>query len=476
MDSKAFKYEQVVKSIEDLISSLELKPGDKIPSVRKLSETLNVSITTVFQAYNILEARGLIQSKPKSGYYVSNSIKKIEPFNIIEKGYIPLPVEVEINEMATTMMRNSRENGVLNFSILSPVNEFLPITRLNKAVSNALREMSSVNFQYPLVEGDPKILYQLSLQTISWPTKLSKDQILVTNGAMEAINLCLDAIAEPGDVIAVESPTYHGILQSLETRKLKVLEVPTNPFTGIILDELEKLLENNSVKACVFMPRTSNPTGASMPEESKKILADLLGSKNIPLIEDDTLGELQFFNSHSLPVKAYDNYNNVLYCSSVSKTLAPGFRIGWVSGSKFHKKIEKLKFGANISTTGVFQNAIGKYFESGQYPSHIRKMSISVQCQVNKYIDAIQKHFPSTIRIAEPAAGFSLWIELPKEIDSIELQREALANGIGLCPGYIFSMTGMYNNFIRINCCPLWSFKVENGIKKIGGLIKKMMS
>lgn len=361
MSTKTFRYEQVVLKIEHLINNSKLKPGDKIPSVRKLSSELNVSITTVFQAYDILEDRGLIQPKAKSGYYVSSNIKNTSPTAITEKGYIPLPAKVEMNVMATTMMKNSREHGVVNFSILSPVNEFLPIARLNKSVNVSLKELSGINFQYPLVEGHPRILKQINLKSINWPKEIPSDQILITNGCMEAINLCFDAIAKPGDIIAVESPTYHGILQSLETRKLNVLEIPTNPVTGINLDELKKALNDNNVTACVFMPRASNPTGSSIPEDNKIQLAELLGSKNIPLIEDDALGDLQFSNSISLPVKAYDKYDNVLYCSSFSKTLAPGFRIGWVSGGRFHKEIEKLKFGANISTTGVLQDAIGRY-------------------------------------------------------------------------------------------------------------------
>lgn len=470
MKDKTFRYEKVVLKIEELIAALDLKPGDKIPSVRNISRELSVSGSTVFQAYDILEARGVITSRPKSGFYISSFIKNTASCRLMEKNYIPLPSKVQINTMATTMMKNSREYGIINFSILAPVNEFLPITRLNKAVQESLKEASGHNFQYPLVEGHPRLLKQLSAATIQWQNILMQDQILITNGCMEAINLCLDAVASPGDTIAVESPTYHGILQSLESRKLKVLEIAARPGTGIILEELEKAIQTQNIKACVFMPRASNPLGSSMSEDNKKRMVEILGKAQIPLIEDDAMGDLQFSNIACFPAKAYDQYDNVLYCCSFSKSLAPGFRIGWVAGGRYHSKIEKLKFDSNISTTGVLQDAIGRYLETGRYGAHIRRMTASLQIQTAKYAEAVLGYFPPGIKVAQPKAGFSLWIELPSQINAIEFQKAALSNGIGLCPGQIFSMTGMYNNFIRINCGPLLSPKVESALKKLGAL------
>lgn len=474
MNEKLFRYEQVVLKIEELIHALGLKPGDRIPSVRNVSKELEVSAATVFQAYDILQARGVIEARPKSGFYVAGSIKNTASCKLLEHNYLPLPAKVEMNTMATTMMKNSREYGITNFSILAPVNELLPILKLNKAVQSGLRESTGHNFQYPLVEGHPRLLKQISLSTVKWPNMVSQEQVLVTNGCMEAINLCLDAIAVEGDTIAVESPTYHGILQSLERKKLKVIEIPTNPQTGIVLEELEKALENHQITACVFMPRANNPLGASMSEDAKMALVEMLGSRNIPLIEDDALGDLQFSNLPTYPARAYDKYDNVMYCTSFSKTLAPGFRVGWVAGGKYHSKIEKLKFGSNISTTGVLQDAVGRYLESGQYGAHLRKLTLAVQTQAARYADAIHEFFPKETRVAQPLAGLSLWIELPGEIDAIEFQRASLAKGIGLCPGHIFSMTGMYNNFIRINFCPLWTPKIKQALSKLGTLVHEL--
>ncbi|WP_316751746.1 PLP-dependent aminotransferase family protein [Pedobacter gandavensis] len=474
MIDKTFRYEEVASKIEKSISVLGLKTGDRLPSVRRVSAELSVSVNTVFQAYAILEAKGLIISRPKSGYYINSfAVKTLSRPD--HKNYVPLPSTIEVSAMATAMMKNAREHGIINFSILAPVNEFLPITKLNKAVQASMKEYTGESFQYPLVEGHPRLLKQIARRTFEWNQSIPQDNILITNGCLEAINLCLDALTKPGDTIAIESPTYHGILQSLEVRGLKALEIATDPNTGLVLKELELALNNNKVTACIFMPACHHPSGAMMPEENKIKLVKLLSEKNIPLIEDDSLGELYFSINRPLPAKAFDSTNNVLYCSSFSKSLAPGFRIGWVSAGKYHAKLLKLKFGSNISTTGLLQDAIGRFLESGQYENHLKKMRISFKGQVVRYTVAINQYFPKNTKISTPNGGLSLWIELPKEVDALQLQRKAITEGIGICPGHIFSTLTFFHNYVRINCCPLWNIKIENAIKTLGRLSQKMI-
>jgi DNA-binding transcriptional MocR family regulator len=470
MANKAFRYEQVVAKIEDTIVSLNLKAGDKVPSVRKVSNDLNFSLTTIFTAYSILEARGLIISRPRSGYYINAATKSSGNATSPDK-YIPLPVDVEISTMATTMMKNALEHGVINFSILAPVNEFLPITRLNKAVQASLKELNSNNFQYPLVEGHPRLLKQIARSSFDWNKIISQNEILVTNGAMEAINLCLEAVTQKGDIVAIESPSYQGLMQSLESKGLKALEISIDPLTGLDLEKLEAALTENNVAACVFSPALNNPIGCSMPEKNKIRLVKMLNEKNIPLIEDDTLGELAFLNSRLRPAKAYDDFDNVMYCSSFSKSLAPGFRIGWVIPGKYYAKVAKLKFEANTSTNGLLQDAIGRYLESGHFDTHLKGLRKTLQKQVSKYISAVNGYFPTNVKATLPAGGYSLWVELPKNIDGVDFQRRALKKGIGICPGHIFSTSSSFHNFIRINCCPLFNNKIDNAIKSLGQIL-----
>ena len=469
MNLKSFKYERVAQKIEEGIKLQHLKPGDKLPSVRKISVQLKVSVNTVFQAMAILEAKSIIFSKPRSGYVVN--FHEPSEIQLSEKYSILVPSSVEITQMATKMMKNAKQLGIVNFSILAPVNEFLPVGKLSQLASRALYGTMNSNFQYPLIDGLPILLFQIARRTFEWENSIHLESTLITNGAMEAINLCLDALTKPGDLVAVESPTYHGILQSIEQRGLKVLEIGIDSIHGLDPKVVGATLDQHpNIVACIFMPSCHNPTGASMPEEQKRKLAYELGVRNIPLIEDDSMGELQF-TRYSYPVKAYDTFDNVLYCSSYSKTLAPGFRIGWVSAGKYHTIIEKLKFGSNISTNAVLQEAIGRYLETGRYDLHLHRMREGLKTQMLKYLEAIKIYFPSSCRIIYPQGGLSIWIRLPDGCDGFVLQQDALLNGIGICPGQIFSASCNFNQYIRINFGPLWCFRTEEAISKIGKLI-----
>jgi DNA-binding transcriptional MocR family regulator len=472
MTHKAFRYEQVISKIEETISGLQLQPGDKLPSVRWVSAELKVSLTTVNQAYAILEAKGAILSRPGSGYYINafgkNVLKKVS-----ESKYVPLPENIEVHAMAAAMVKNTNKYSVINFSSLAPINEYIPVTKINKALQASARDEKNI-FQYTFLEGHPRLLKQIALHSFDWKHSIKQEELLVTNGCMEAISLCLDAVAKPGDIIAVESPTYAGILQCLESKGLKALGISMDPLTGVNLNELEIALTTSKVIACLFMPVCQNPVGSCMPERNKIRLVKMLGEKNIPLIEDDALGELAYGKSRPLPAKAYDEYDNVLYCSSFSKSLIPGFRIGWVAAGKYQQEIERLKFAANISTNGLLQDAIGRFLESGNYPLHIKKLKEFARSQVLKYRNAINDYFPEGTKISIPAGGYSLWIELPEQVNALNLQRDALKHGIGFCPGQIFSASNHFQNYMRINCCPLWSTKIHDSIELLGKLAQAL--
>jgi DNA-binding transcriptional MocR family regulator len=472
MENRIYRYEQVIKKIEETIQILQLKPGDKIPSVRKISKSLSVSTTTVFQAYSRLEDRGLITSRPKSGYVISG---KRTSMSTSAKDIIPLPETVEVYAMERILMENTRKYSVINFSILSPVNELLPMTKINKAMQASMKDVFIDNYQYPFLDGHPRLLNQVALHSFQWNKRILPEDILITNGCMEAINLCLDVVTRRGDIVAIESPTYHAVLQCLESRGLKALCISVDPDTGLNLDELEVALLHEKVAACIFMPACQSPTGSSMPEENKLRLVKLLGERNIPLIEDDTLGELYFGKTRPLPAKAYDTYDNVLYCSSFSKTLASGFRIGWVAAGKFQPEIKMHKFSQNISTNSFLQDVIGRYLEGGTYNAHLKKLRAAMQVQYNKYRDAILKYFPENIGLSSPVGGLSFWIEFPEKLDVLKMQRTALMKGISFCPGHIFSPSDRFKNYVRISCCPLYNAKIEASLATLGSMAKSML-
>ena len=474
-DHALFRYEEVAAKVANIIKNLNLNAGDRIPSVRQVSKDLQVSLATVFQAYHLLEAKGLIISRSRSGYFVNAAAKN----TLIQKPtgkYIPLPSQVTLNTMIANMLKNMREFGVINFSIVAPVNEMLPISRMSKALRNTLKDSANDNFQYPLLEGHPRLVKQIVRQTLDWGTGLATDDVLVTNGCIEAINLCLDALTKPGDIILVESPTPYGILQILEHRNLLALEITAHPDTGLDIEQLALAIQQHQIAACVVTTICNSPIGCAMPKENVIRLVDLLSQHHIPLIEDDALGELSFSHPRPLPAKAYDTTGNVLYCTSFSKTLGSGFRIGWVSGGRYHEKIKRLKYISNFFTNGILQDAIGRYLETGLYNGHVKNMKTALQQNLARYMGSLNRHFPDEVKIAAPKGGFSIWLELPATINASELHRRALREGIGIFPGQIFSTSPQYNNYIRINYCLIWTTKIDWYLEKLAMLMKKYKS
>jgi DNA-binding transcriptional MocR family regulator len=469
-ENELFRYELISGKVEQMIKNLGLQAGDRIPSVRQASKQLHVSLSTVFQAYHLLEAKGLIISRPRSGYFVNAAAKN----NLTQKTEVKfsqMPRQVTLNDMIGNMLKNIREFGAVNFFFVAPVNEMLPVSRLNKAIRESLKDTLGGSFQYPLIEGHPRLVKQIVRRTFDWTHGLATDEILVTNGCIEAINLCLDAVARPGEIIIVESPTPYGILQSLESRDLLALEVTTHPVTGLDLDQLEQALTQHKVTACLLTTVCNTPMGCSMPKENILRLLQLLTEHQVPLIEDDALGDLSFSYPRPLPAKAYDENNNVLYCTSFSKTLGSGFRIGWVSGGRYHDRLKRLKYIANFFTNGMLQDAIGRFLETGLYPGHLKAMRTVLQQNLARYMQSINQYFPDEVKIAAPSGAFSIWLALPPNSNAWELHRQALKEGIGISPGQIFSASRRYDNCIRINYCLLWNRKVDQHLEKLGGLI-----
>jgi DNA-binding transcriptional MocR family regulator len=297
--------------------------------------------------------------------------------------------------------------------------------------------------------------------------------IVVTNGALEALNLCLQAVTQPGDTVIVEAPTFYGALQALERLGVKALEVQTHPRTGIDLDAMEAAIQRHAPKACWLMTQFQNPLGSLMPDDKKRQLVELLARHDIPLIEDDVYGELYFGAARPVPAKAYDKQGLVLHCSSFSKCLAPGYRIGWASAGRYAQRVQRLKLTSTLSASGPAQGAIAEYLEQGGYDRHLRRLRETLQAQQERMADAIAREFPAGTRVTRPQGGFFLWLELPAAVDALALHRDALARGISVAPGPIFSASGQFASALRLNYGHPWDAAHDTAIRVLGELARQ---
>jgi DNA-binding transcriptional MocR family regulator len=467
------KYLEVADRIESLIEKKVLKVGDKLLSVRALSKEQGISLSTAFQAYYSLESKGLIEARPQSGYYVKHSHE--HTFDLPKTCEPPDDaIPVSVDEMINSVYVDLNNEKLLNFSMGAPSIELLPSAKLNKAVMHVLRESKSSCLNYEHIQGNVALRKQIARQAFNWGGNFSENDIIVTAGAVEAMSLCVKAITKPGDAIAIESPTYFAIFQVMESHGLKVVEIPTNPVTGVDLDYLEKAIPRFDIKACLFVNNFNNPLGSCMPDENKKRLVDMLAKKEIPLIEDDIYGELYFGKTRPKTCKTYDKKGLVLHCASFSKSLSPGYRIGYVIPGKFKEKVLRLKRMHTVATNTLAQAAIADFLSNGRYELHLRHLRKALHCQSLRYVQAVSEYFPEDTCITRPQGGFTLWIEMNKKINAYKLHKRALKHNIGIAPGQIFSSQGRFENCFRISYGMPWTEKIGNGLQTLGRLMKEM--
>ena len=466
-------YQQVAVRISELIQHGTLRPGERVPSVRQYSRQQNVSIATVTQAYRLLEDRGLLQARPQSGYYVRPQRWATPPEPGISKP-APRAVEVQVSELVMEVVKASRDQKLVRLGTTLPSPELFPFQALHRTLAAVGRRSPTAANSYEAPPGNLALRIQIARRAMDAGCTLAPDDIVTTIGATEALNLCLRAVARPGDVIAIESPSFFGILQIIESLGMRVCEIPTFPREGVCLDELAARLKTCRIKACVFTPNFSNPLGSRMPDEKKRKLVRLLAEHEVPLIEDDIYGNLSFDETRPKVAKAYDTDGWVMLCDSFTKTLCPGYRVGWVAPGRFRAKVEFLKFVNTSASPSLPQMAIAEFLQNGGYDHHLRKIRRFYAAQMQQMSEAITRYFPSGTRLTRPTGGMCLWVELPPSVDALKLYRVALGAGISLAPGPLFSAKQKFENFIRINCGNPWTDPLENAVRTLGKLIEQL--
>lgn len=464
-------YRQVALKLSELIEHGTLRPGERVPSVRRCSQQQNVSIATVMQAYRLLESQGVIEARPQSGYYVK-ARRWISPPEPAMSKPASRAVKVQVSDLVLQVVKAGRNLNAVRLGATLPCPELFPIHELNRITASVSRRSPLVANSFDAPPGNAALRVQIARRAMEAGCTLAPDDIITTVGATEALNLCLRAVANPGDVIAIESPTFFGILQIIESLGMRVCEIPTYPREGVCLDELEERLKCCRVKACVFALNFSNPLGSLMPDEKKRALVKMLARRQIPLIEDDIYGNLIFDGKRPKAAKAYDEEGYVMLCDSFTKILSPGSRVGWVAPGRFKSRVEFLKFTNTCGTAALPQMAIAEFLHAGGFDHHLRKLRKFYATQMQQMSEAITRYFPAGTKLTRPQGGMCLWVELPPDVCSMKVYDQALAAGITIAPGHIFSAKQKFENFIRLNCGNPWSPAIEKAISTLGSIIQ----
>jgi DNA-binding transcriptional MocR family regulator len=468
-----FLYEHLADELGQAIDRGALRSGDRLPSVRRLAQERSVSVATVLEAYLRLENAGLIEVRPKSGHFVRRrALLTAEPRS---PRPCSVPSRVTVSDAYTKILTAMRDPELLPFGCATVDPSYLPIAALNRIINQLTREMTTVGARY---EGAPGLLTlrrQIARRSVDAGVALSEHDLITTIGATEGLSLALRAVAKAGDVIAVESPAYFGVLQIIEGLGMRAIEIPAHPRNGLDVDALEETIRNQTIHAVVCSPTLLNPLGSIMPDDEREKLVRLTGRHDIPIIEDDVYGELVFDGSRPRPLRAFTadpEDSHVILVSSISKTLAPGYRVGWVAGGRWHDRILRLKFGNTLACPTLPGMAVAEFLASGGYDRHLRRLRAALAGNTERYREAIAEKFPEGTRVSSPRGGFVLWVELPPGVDALALHEQALKRRIVIAPGPLFSARQRFTNFVRISAGMPWGDRVEQGLDTLARMVR----
>ena len=465
-------YLQVADRLQELIDKGTMGSGERLPSVRQLSRDWTVSVTTVLEAYRLLENRGLIEVRPQSGHYVRPRLRAHLPEPPIERMRLK-PTTVSLGDLSLMTLHDAQDPELTHFGAAVPNPVLLPSEKLNRTLSAVARRQPNRATSYEFPPGSKQFRVEVARRAVTAGCALTPDEIMATNGCTSSLWLSLRLLVKPGDAIAVESPTYYGMLRSLEGMGIQAIEIPTHPVDGISLEALAYAMEQHPIKAVMLTPNFSNPLGSLMPESRKEELVGMLADRDIPLIEDDVYGDISYDDERPKVCKAYDKKGLVLLCSSFSKTLAPGYRVGWIAGGRFQADLMKLNMMNSLATPTLTQLAVAEFLANGGYEHHLRRMRRVLVQQMGWLRNAVARYFPEGTCMTNPKGGFVLWLSLPEKVDSLEFYERALQKKISISPGVLFSAKQQFRHCVRLNAAYATEDK-ESKIATLGAIAREL--
>lgn len=468
------RYQHLATLLAQRIEQGLYQGGERLPSVRSLSAEHGVSISTVQQAYHLLEEKQLITPQPRSGYFVT-PCKSKPPVPPITRP-AQRPVEITQWESVLELINSRLDEDTLQLGSGMPDTNQPTIKPLWKIISRLAQKQDPRMLNYDNIYGVAALREQVARMAIDSGCQLSPDEIVITTGCHEALSVSIRAICQPGDIIAVESPTFHGTMQTLRGFGIKVIEIPTDSVTGISLEALELALEQWPIKAVIVVPNCNNPLGFIMPEARKRALLSMAQRFDIGIIEDDVYGELVYEYPRPLSIKSMDEDGRVLLCSSVSKVLAPGLRVGWVAPGRYLNRVLHLKYIGTGSTATQTQLAVAEFIRQGYYQPHLRKMRMHYQRNLTIFTHWVRHYFPCGICVSRPQGGFLMWIELPEAFDAVRLNRELRESHIQISVGSLFSASGKYRNCLRLNYALAITPQTERALATVGAAVERAMA
>jgi DNA-binding transcriptional MocR family regulator len=465
-------YLELETKLAGLIRSGAFRPGSRFPSVRHTSREHRVSISTVTEAYRRLEDEGLIEARPRSGYFVAPPRVSEDRFPTTA-AKPSKPIRIERDSAFDAIMEVSGDPAFVRFGSATPGDDIVPEQKIAALTREVMRKHGAASLRYTPPLGRRELRAALSRRAFDMGLNVSPDQIVTTMGGTEAVLLALRAVTRPGDLVAVETPSYFGTLHLVRDLGLRVIEIPVDARSGMVVEALAGALKKHRIAACIVQPHFHNPIGSLMPEERKRQLADLAGQHDFTLIEDDVYGDLA--HDGPRPPSIASLSERVIHCGSVSKTIAPGLRVGWAISTTHFEEIRRRKGIQNPWNSTLSELVVASFLDAGGYDRHLRRIRKIYAEQCVRTREAVLDHFPDCARVNRPAGGFVLWVEMPEGFDSEAFTSAAMEKQISIAPGTIFSASGGLNHCFRLACGFTLDQRAMNAIATLGKLSKRFL-
>ena len=444
------RYQHLANILAQRIEQGLYRHGEKLPSVRALSQEHGVSISTVQQAYQMLENLQLITPQPRSGYFIAP--RKAQPPVPAMSRPAQRPVEVTQWDQVLTLLDARNDKSITALGGGSPDVSQPTLKPLWKEMSRIVQHNGGDIFNYDELPGRRELREQIARLMLDNGAVMTADDIVITSGCHAALSIALLSVCKPGDIIAVESPSFYGTMQLLRGFDIKAIEIPTDPQTGISIEALEMALEQWPIKGVILVPNCNNPLGFIMPDARKRAVLALAQRYDIAIFEDDIYGELANDYPRPRTIKSWDIDGRVLLCSSFTKTVAPGLRVGWIAPGRYYDRVLHMKYAASGTNVPTTQLAVAAFIREGHYHRHLRRMRQIYQNNMETWTCWVREYFPCGICVTRPQGGFLLWVELPEHVDMVCVAKQLCQLKIQVAPGSLFSASGKYRNCLRLNC------------------------
>jgi DNA-binding transcriptional MocR family regulator len=477
-DSHTPLYAQIVTEVRRMITDGALKVGDRLPANREFAKALGVNRNTITTAYAELAADGLITSRVGSGTYISripapplaSAVKEQAPPSPMPWGSL-LAVQRRENWLQEISSFETRRD-VIPLALALPSADLFPLDDFRRCVDRVLRGQGRILLQLGTTSGYAPLQEYIAGQLALSGVTVSPDEVLITNGCQQSLDLIRQILVEPGEEVVLENPTYPGALSVFCGAGSKYISVPVVK-NGLDLSVLEDVLSQRRPKLIYVVPSFQNPTGVTMDGASRRRLIELAARYRVPIVEDDIYRELRYDGAEVPPLKALDEHGLVVYISSFSKVGFPGLRVGWIAAARIVvDHLNRAKQRSDLHASLLAQAAVHEFARRGLLTKHVKRVKKAYRQRRDAMLEALEKHFPKEASWSNPEGGMSVWVRLPESLGSGQLLHQAVEGGVTFVSGEHFYATSPLQNMMRLSFTMASPQAIEEAVKRLGTIIK----